>query len=339
MQLPGHAGGAAHRAAILDGAVAAFRSLHLRLSTRRTYSGHQRRFLAFAASVGADASIPFTEHLLCQAAVAFAARASVRSLPQYFSAVSKLHIELGFGPLPRNEAFKQTIKGLNNFFGQHDATKPKTALSIENLNDIFARLDLSRFDHARLWAMLLCGFFGLLRISEYCDGALTQQSVRTTVDGIILTLPFSKTSLTPVDVRIAVRPDNLCARAAYLHYRSFLAGAALSSTAPAFVATANSAKPFSRAHFTLHFKAIAQQLGLDPSRYAGHSLRRGGCTAMFLAGVAEAMIAAHGRWRSAAFRQYLDFVQDVQWSPTRTLAAAGRLPTREEAARLVRLNF
>jgi len=44
----------------------------------------------------------------------------------------------------------------------------------------------------------------------------------------------------------------------------------------------------------------------DPATYAGHSFRRGGATAMFLAGVPEATIAAHGRWKSLAYREYFD---------------------------------
>ena len=34
-------------------AVKAFRALHLRLGTRQAYGGHQRKFVAFAKTIGA----------------------------------------------------------------------------------------------------------------------------------------------------------------------------------------------------------------------------------------------------------------------------------------------
>jgi hypothetical protein len=51
-------------------------------------------------------------------------------------------------------------------------------------------------------------------------------------------------------------------------------------------------------------KRHALGIGLDPHRVSGHSLRRGGTTAYFLAGVPETVIGLHGRWRSHAYRVY-----------------------------------
>ena len=44
----------------------------------------------------------------------------------------------------------------------------------------------------------------------------------------------------------------------------------------------------------------------DPSRYASHSFRRGGASALQLAGVPAAVIQKHGRRTSDAFRAYMD---------------------------------
>lgn len=258
---------------------------------------------------------------------------SVRSLPQYFSAVQKLHTELGFGALPRNAAFKQTCTGLTNFFGQHDVVRPKSALTLDNLRAMLRHLNLAVFEDARCWAMTLLAFFGLLRVGEYADGALKKKHLQLTDEGVIVTLPFSKTVLSPVDVRVAARDDELCPLAAMRHYLSFFTK--FSSDAPIFVD--KKSKPLSRRVYIAQLKAVALSIGLDPTRIAGHSLRRGGCTAMYLAGVSEGFIAAHGRWRSLAFRGYLDFVDATQWLPTQQLAARKHLPTREDAAVLMRL--
>ena len=73
-----------------------------------------------------------------------------------------------------------------------------------------------------------------------------------------------------------------------------------------------SASPSSSSHsltpdcFIKWFKHRSVQVGLDPKHMSGHSLRRGGTTAMFIAGCSESVIAQHGRWRSLTYRQYFD---------------------------------
>ena len=317
-------------------AVKAFRALHLRLGTRQAYGGHQRKFVAFAKTIGVDPYLPITEEVLCMAAIDFCRTCKATSLPQYFSAIQKMHTENGFGALPRGDAYKQTVRGLINFFGQVDKVEPKHALTIDDLHGILSQLDLRNFADAAFWSALTTAFFGLLRISEYTDGALQAQHVRTVDQGVILAVPFSKTSLQPVEVRLSSRPDLLCPRRALQHYgklRGFVG-----ANQPVFVRSKDG-DVMTRSWFINKVKSHVKALGHNPDHYAGHSCRRGGCTAMFLAGVPETFIAAHGRWRSLEYRKYLAFVDDTQWRPTALLASkAGQsLPTLAQAAQRVGL--
>lgn len=199
---------------------------------------------------------------------------------------------------------------------------------------MYKNLDLSKFSDARFWAAVTCAFFGLLRVGEYTNKNLLLKHVTFTDEGTILSIPYSKTDLRPVDVRLAIRSDELCPTRALRHYLSFLHAA--DGNTPLFVGDRGGA--LTDRLFIAQLKLAAAWVGLDPSHIAGHSLRRGGCTALFLAGVSEAFIAAHGRWRSMAFRGYLDFVAATQWLPTRELAKYGsNLPSREAAAQLLRL--
>jgi hypothetical protein len=316
--------------------VQVFRALHLRLGTRRTYGALQRKFVTFAQSVGVDPYLPLAESTLCMAAVDFCRTRKATSLPQYFAALQKFHTNLGHGQLPRGYEYKQTCKGLLNFFGQVDKVEPKHALTIDNLFSILANLDLTKFEDAAFWAGITTAFFGFLRISEYADGAIRNRHVRVTSEGVILTIPFSKTSLQPVEVRLSSRPDLLCPRAAVLHYQSLFKSAPSADRA-FFVRESKSGSPMTKAWFINKLKAHVKRLGFDPVHYSGHSLRRGGCTAMFLAGVPETFIAAHGRWRSLEYRKYLDFVDDTQWRPTALLAKrarSGLMPSAEAAQRI-----
>ena len=55
-------------------------------------------------------------------------------------------------------------------------------------------------------------------------------------------------------------------------------------------------------------------IGLNAQLYGFHSLRRGGTTAMFAAGVPETMIQSHGRWASLTYKQYLDTTVSMEHS-------------------------
>ncbi len=104
------------------------------------------------------------------------------------------------------------------------------------------------------------------------------------------------------------------------------------------MAKPRSSDPLRKSSFIAKLKGHVKALGLNPANYSGHSMRRGGCTAMFLAGVNETFIAAHGRWRSLEYRKYLDFVNETQWRPTAMLAQRGlNLLPSAAAAQLVTL--
>ena len=57
--------------------------------------------------------------------------------------------------------------------------------------------------------------------------------------------------------------------------------------------------------------------GIAKQGISTHSLRRGGTTALALAGVPEAFIQAHGRWSSLEYRKYICYLDSaLQRRPT-----------------------
>jgi hypothetical protein len=80
--------------------------------------------------------------------------------------------------------------------------------------------------------------------------------------------------------------------------------------------------PLTAAEFIAWLKDQSQAVGLDRKKVSGHSLRRGGATALFVAGVDDPLIMLHGRWRSLGYRQYFDDRVD-QFAATRQLLARG----------------
>ena len=69
--------------------------------------------------------------------------------------------------------------------------------------------------------------------------------------------------------------------------------------------------PMTRTSLLRGMKVLLLAAGLDPAKYSGHSLRKGGAQSLYDAGVATSDIQTLGRWRSAAFRLYISMTLEV----------------------------
>jgi hypothetical protein len=70
--------------------------------------------------------------------------------------------------------------------------------------------------------------------------------------------------------------------------------------------------PFSRAFFIGKVKSLLLLIGLDPSKYSGHSLRKGAAVSAAMAGISKEDIKILGRWRSDAVDIYINETTKVQ---------------------------
>lgn len=280
-----------------------------------------------------------TEQELCAAAIYHCLMCKMTSLHSFLAALHDYYSNNGLGTLPRGELYRKCMRGLENTFGLTDHVIQKKAFTMGDLSSIHTHiLHTHTFEHARDWCMLTLAFFGCLRIGEYCDGGLRMADVFLYSWGILLRIPFSKTTTQPTDVRIAARGDNdrLCPARALRSYITHLGPNLLRSpTCPFFLRFPTLPLSVTAGTFThriQHLVTIA--LGRDGAAYGGHSLRRGGATALYMAGVQEAVIQQHGRWRSAAVRKYLEASAYHQLVPTATLLekTAGAFPLHQASS-------
>ena len=237
--------------------------------------------------------------------------------------------------LPRGAYFEAHYTGLRHFYGNTSVSTPKAALALSDLCDFHARMDLRYFELARDWCACVFAFFGLLRINEYMGGALLHQHVLVTPVGVDLTVPRSKTSNAPVVISLAARDDVLCPARAYRHLRGALAcvGLPYAAASPVFLTRWRLPDGTERGAAMTDTEFIQRIRSLisitfperDLSRYAGHSFRRGGASALLLAGVDPASIQRHGRWTSDAWRKYIDSSDNPA---LRLLATRALLPRR-----------
>jgi hypothetical protein len=295
----------------------------LRSNTKAAYNNSHSIFLKFCESYGVDPYSPISEVDLCRVAVSYAISHKITSLPSYISAISNWSESLSLGPLARGSLYKAVIRGLNNYYGDTAAPNQKRALTLADLALLRRDCDndLDRFAGARDWCMYVFAFFGLLRIREFCSAALMVRDVDLAMDFVTLTIQFSKTSLLPTPIMICARADILDPVTACASYKSLLPRQMLIPSLPFFRAQPDLSPPPSPAQFVVSLRA---RLGrcrpdVEPTDWAGHSFRRGGASALQLAGVPEALIQAHGRWRSIAYRRYFEGTAVQRLIPTRTI--------------------
>lgn len=151
-------------------------------------------------------------------------------------------------------------------------------------------------------ALLLVGFVAALRRSELA--ALTVDQVTDHPNGLVLTLPRSKTNPTGGHVELVVLPrasnPDRCPVTALTHW---LTAAAITEGA-VFRAVGKNNQPSPRPLHPESVNVLLQQAviraGLDPGPYSAHSLRAGFVTYAHLRGATDHAIAHQTRHRSLA---------------------------------------
>jgi hypothetical protein len=292
----------------------------LKVNTRKSYASMHRTFMQFCTQHSIDAWAPLSEEQLCLAMIAYVQTHKVTSLPTYLSALANWAQEHELGPLPRGRRFERVKKGIGNVFGLSESSQSKAALTLSDLAAIHSSLQPRDFDDTRDWCAYVFAFFGLLRLSEFIGAQLRFEYIERRDWGVRITVPFSKTNLQPVQVGLVRRDDLFCPVRAYDAYVALIPRPLRLPNLAFFRAAAGRSTPLSRQQFVDALKRRVQSvLHKNADEFAGHSFRRGGTTALFLAGVPETIIAVHGRWRSLAYRRYFDWGASRQLLPTHQL--------------------
>lgn len=155
---------------------------------------------------------------------------------------------------------------------------------------------------ARDRALLLVGFVGALRRSELA--ALTVADVAAHDNGLVLTLPRSKTNQTGQAVELVVLPRaGNPARCPVRAMRRWLELAGITE-GPVFRPVGKGNRVTARGLHPESVNNVVQQAvaraGIDPTRYSAHSLRAGFVTYAHLRGASDRAIAHQTRHRSLA---------------------------------------
>ena len=290
----------------------AFAAMAHRANTTKSYAAQQRIFINMCQSLQIDHIKPLSEQDLCLLITCYAESHKPTTIPAFVSALVDYAKHNGLGDLPRNQLYEDVRKGLSNYLATTNVSVPKQAFTLEDLCVLYQHIDHQSFTGARDWCAICLAFFGLLRVGEYMGGALLYGHITVHRLGLSIRVMFSKTSLIPTTIDISSRGDQLCPSQAFAAYRTHLSRLpfSISSNTALFLTVLQSGQytPMTDTEFIAALRALITKAfpDRDTQAYAGHSFRRGGATAMKLAGISDAIIQMHGRWKSDAFALYFD---------------------------------
>ncbi|KAF5384159.1 hypothetical protein D9615_003180 [Tricholomella constricta] len=243
-----------------------------------------------------------------------------KTIKSYLSAVRSLHVDEG---LPfaacESETVRRVIRGIKRYRGERERSPklPITPSLLQRLASISG--DLSdgfnvSFDAAikTAWSgFLRCGEFTLDRGEKFntsthlSRGCVTFLPSFAAPTHVRLDLPASKTDpfRKGVSILIAKAPEGstTCAVSALHH---LFTSNPQPLDAPLFSNPDGS--PLTRADFVSTLKQRLTSLGINASLYSGHSFRRGAASAAAAVGFADFEIQLLGRWRSDAYKLYID---------------------------------
>jgi site-specific recombinase XerD len=274
-------------------------------NTRRAYRSDWRQFEAWCRAQGL-ASLPAKPETVTLYMTALAADHKPASLTRKLTSISKAHEAAGL-PSPatmQHAVVSETLKGIRRSLGTAQPGKEPLLTA-----DVIAMLDTLDDGLAgiRDRALLLVGFSGGLRRSELAG--LDVDDLTETEDGLVIRVRRSKTDPEGKGATIALPYGSSAATCPVRSYRRWITAASITA-GPVFRAVdrhgrvaADRMDPGSIARIV---KRAATAAGLDPARYAGHSLRAGFATQAFLNGAAEVSIMRQTRHKSLnTLRKYI----------------------------------
>ena len=303
-----------------------FRSLHIAPSTRRSYTTGvmaYTRFVVFfrphlaaypASDDALSAFVTFQSQTCCYA-----------TLKNYIYALREYHLARGFPfpPLAERCLVLWTLRGIRRL--RSDVAQPKQAMTIDILRDIYRTLTVGgaplRGSTHTVWTAILVGFFGMLRKDNITHGKTNAVNpmhglrrgdicfgrLRSGQEVAWLRVRMAKNNTfgeRTHTVPLVASGGPLCPVAALRqHIREFPAPPG----SPAFVYSPAGGRrpvPLSHTAFVSRMKAMLLAAGHDPSRFAGHSLRRGGATLAFRLNCPVQFIKLQGDWLSDVVYRY-----------------------------------
>ena len=273
-------------------------------ATIKAYAAGWRDFLAFCSERGLSA-LPASAQTVASYLAALADRgAKAATIARRLVVISQAHKAADLPPPTSSSLVRRTHAGIRRSLGT--AQMGKAPAVVDDLKRMLEPLPATRVG-LRDRALLLLGFAGAFRRVELVS--LDIADLEFARAGLIVTLRRSKTDQEGKSRRLGIPFGSAEATCPVRSLQAWLEAARISD-GPVF----RSLDRFQRVQngrlsdkaVALIVKRRAKAVGLDPARYAGHSLRAGLATSAAAAGASERVIMSQTGHRSADMvRRYI----------------------------------
>jgi hypothetical protein len=295
-----------------------FMAQDLAASTAGAYSDSLKYVVRFLLAFGLFAYLWKPHELVvCWMAAFFARSAAYKTVCNYLKGY-RYYLKINGFSLAVWDAWvllPRVLQGIRRVKG--DATNPKQAITPEILLAVYKVLPSGQMFLA-VWVAMLVGFYAFLRKSHLCmeSVSLTWQAallLRKHIelvpakDCILVTVTCLKTVQFQQRTHVIViqgLPGHLLDP--YYWVQKYFELVPAEADKPAFGYVVDGVyTPLTYAKLLFVMKDMLAKAGYDPSKFAGHSLRRGGATFAYQCGVNPLFIRIQGDWNSDAWLLYI----------------------------------
>ena len=235
-------------------------------NTLRAYQSDYRDFSLFCSKNGLS-SMPTQPKIVALYITHLSKFSKFSTLKRRIASISVIHKLKGHYLDTKHPIIMENLHGIKRILGSRQ--KAKKPLLINNLKKIIKAIDEEKKERDRDRALILIGFAGGFRRSELVS--ILKEDVELVDEGVKILIKKSKTDQSG-EGSIKAIP--------YFQNQEFCPVIALKRYMSLKKFNSNSEKIFklSDKSVALIIKKYAQIAGLDPTKYAGHSLRSGFAT-------------------------------------------------------------
>lgn len=280
-----------HEAHIIEADIRHYVEQALSDNTRKAYRNDLVHYTAWGGA------IPSSPEQVSAYLTAHAGILSIATLQRRLVSITKAHTMSGYPDPVKSDLVKLTMRGIRRVHG-----KPQAQVSPILKEDLTVMLSHvpDTVKGRRDRAMLLLGFCGALRRSELA--AVKIEDLEFTAQGIILTLPRSKTDQTGQGRKIGIPKGRgrICPVGSvgfWMKQLSEESGPLFRPIAKGGVVGVDQLSDRAVADIIKHY---AEKAGLNPVKYSGHSLRSGLATSAAQHGASSWKIRAQTGHKSDA---------------------------------------
>jgi site-specific recombinase XerD len=273
-------------------------------NTLRGYQSDWRDFCAWCESRGCLSPLPAAAESVAAYIAECAGHLKPGSIQRRLNAIAEAHKAAGIESPTHAAIVCNTLKGIRRTLGT--APAQKTAALTDDVRAMVDATDVGIIG-ARDRALILLGFAGAFRRSELVR--LDVEDCAFGKDGLTVTLRRSKIDQTGEGRKIGIpygsNPETCPVRTiqAWLEVAGVTAGPLFRSINRHAQVQPDRLSGIDVARVT---KKLVARAGLDPAKYAGHSLRAGHATAAAIAGASERSIMKQTGHRSVQMvRRYI----------------------------------